>query len=92
MSKTKSKSRSEVEYLRGRVRKLESELKYYKKRSHFAENTLDEVAEDNEVHDVNAKQCDNCGKGVLIEYDFYYAVLSRCDHCGFETRASKRPK
>ena len=53
MAKTKSKSRTEVEVLRGENRKLRSEnkkllreIKDLSKRSHFYEEVIDDVATD----------------------------------------------
>ncbi len=89
MGKSKNKNHSEVEFLRGQVRKLASELKYYKKRAHIVESTIDDAIEENELYNINAKQCPRCGKGNLIELDFYFATLSRCDHCSFEKREGK---
>lgn len=89
MGKSKGKNRSEVEYLRGKIRSLEAELKYYKRRSHIQELDLDELVDECEVEHVDALQCPKCHKGILQVFDFLFATLSKCDNCGFEKREKK---
>lgn len=86
MSKSRSKSRSEVEFLRGEVRRLKSELKYYKKRDHL----IDHVPEEIEEELIPTANCPSCLKGNLIEWDFKYAVLQKCDKCNFEKKKAKK--
>lgn len=81
MSKTKNKNRREIEYLRGRVRKLEAELKYYKK--------LPTIEETEPVEDVDLDICERCGKGICEIFDFKFAILRKCQLCGFEERKRK---
>lgn len=87
MGKSKSKSRSEVEFLRGEVRRLKSELKYYKKRQHLISDTFEEVIEEEAEM---AERCPMCHKGGLIEWDFTYATLKKCDKCEYEVREKKK--
>lgn len=87
MSKSKNKNRSEVEYLKGQVKRLEKELKYFKKRSHFFESPIEEIQE--EVNDIRINQCPQCRHPTLEEYDFTFAVLKRCQ-CGYELRQKKK--
>ena len=87
MSKTRNKSRSEVEYLRGRVRELEAELKYYRKREHFFDDKLDEIEE---VQDVKVINCKECRKGTVIEYDFVHGTLRKCDVCEHQEYKKKK--
>lgn len=88
VGKSKNKNRSEVEYLRGRIRKLESQLKFYKQREHFFEAPTEEINE--EVEDIKADQCPNCKRGVVTHYDFRFAILSKCSNCDFEQRTKKK--
>lgn len=85
MSKSRSKSRSEVEFLRGEVRRLKSELKYYKKRQHFFEDQREYVIEE----EIN-NRCEVCKKGKLIEHDFVHATLIKCTNCDYEKKKSKK--
>lgn len=92
MSKSKNKTRSEIEHLRGQIRALKAELKYYKKREHIYDaGPIDDFDYD-DVQDINASQCPKCGKGILIEYDFKFATLKKCDHCEYDERKSKKSK
>ncbi len=87
MSKSRNRSKSEVEHLRGRVRQLEAELKYLKRRQHFFEAPTEEIVE--QVEDVRTDKCPACKRGVLIHYDFVHATLSKCSDCDFERRQRK---
>lgn len=87
MSRSKNKNRSEVEYLRGKIRKLESQLKYYRKREHFFEAPVEEIIE--EVEGIDTNQCDQCRRGVIVDYDFKFAILRKCTNCDFEERKKK---
>jgi hypothetical protein len=91
MGKSRSKSRSEVEYLKGRIRKLEAELKYYKKREHLFDNQpIESVIQDNEIEEVNVSQCPKCKKGLLVSYDLKFIQLKKCDHCSYEKREKQK--
>ena len=92
MAKTKSKSRTEVEVLRGENRKLRSEnkkllreIKDLSKRSHFYEEVIDDVATDIELK----SSCENCGKGDLVSMDLGLIKLIRCNLCDFEKKIKK---
>lgn len=87
MSKSRNKNRSEVEHLRGRVRKLEAQLKYYKKRELFFESPLEEIDED--IEEISANQCEVCKKGLVTVFDFTFATLEKCSNCTFERRKKK---
>lgn len=88
MSKSKNKSRSEVEYLRGKIRKLESQLKYHRQREHFFEAPIEDINE--EVEEITADQCPKCKRGVVTTYDFTFATLSKCSNCDYEIRQKKK--
>lgn len=91
MGKSKNKSKSEVEHLRGEIRRLKAELKYYKRRAHIENSIMDDVIDDAPLEDVKIMDdCAQCGKGCLIEYDFKYATLKKCDNCGHEERKRKQ--
>lgn len=90
MSKTRQKEKSEIELLRGKVRKLEStcrrlrkENNALKKRMHFTENVIDEVAEDIEP---KAETCQNCGKGELAVVDLVHVLIESCNLCEYRKR------
>jgi hypothetical protein len=88
MGKSRGRGKSEVESLRGEIRQLKKELKYYKRRSHIENSIIDDVIEDSDLEIVNTSDCPSCGKGVLVEYDFIYATLQKCA-CGFEIKKRK---
>lgn len=84
MSKTRRREGSELEYLRGCVKRLESEnrqlkkrLKSLDKRAHFYEDIVDEVAEEIEIVD----RCPSCKKGTLLLLDLKYVKFKCCDTC-----------
>lgn len=94
MSKTRNKSHSEVKHLRGIVKKLQSqnrqlrkELNYYKKRSHFYEETITEAADESLTRD---EQCPHCGKGVITELDLVHIIVRSCNVCDHKERIKPR--
>lgn len=84
MSKTKNKSRSEVEYLRGVIRRLRAQVKYYKRRAHIPENEVEE-----EIKELLAQECTECGKGHMREHDFRFVIMKVCDVCGHQETTKK---
>lgn len=89
MSKSKNKNRSQIEFLQGEIRSLKKELKYYKRRSHIENSIIDDVIEDSNLEIVNTSKCPECPGGILVDYDFVYAILRKCA-CGYEEKLSKR--
>lgn len=84
MGKTRNKNRSEVEFLRGELKKLRAENirlrrdnKHHERRTHFYENVINDVVEEIKPH----TGCEACGKGTLIEMDFKYVKYLICDLC-----------
>jgi hypothetical protein len=87
MSKSRQKSSSEVQHLRGEVRRLKAELKYYKRRSHIETAIIDDVIDGAPLEDMKPSDaCPECGKGVLIEHDFKYVVIRKCTNCEFKVK------
>ena len=89
MSKTKQRTHSEVEYLRGQIKKLKSEKRSLERRnkelerkSHFYEEVMDETVE--EVDFKNS--CPNCKSGQVIEYNFVHLIVQKCDKCDYQKR------
>lgn len=91
MGKTRRKERSEAEYLRGQVRKLESENRQLKKRvkqldrkSHFYENLVDEGIEEVEF---KAEKCPvkDC-EGFLVLLDLKHVRFDCCTECEYRKR------
>jgi ribosomal protein L44E len=75
VSKTKNKEHSEVEYLKGQIRKLESEnrqlkrrIKALDRRAHFYEDLVDDSVEDIQIKD----KCPACKKGTRTILDLKY--------------------
>ena len=88
MSKSRNRSRTEAESLRGEIRSLKKELKFLRRRSHIENSIIDDVIEDSDLEIVDSEPCPSCGKGILIEYDFVYALLKKCS-CGYEIKKRK---
>ena len=87
MSKSKNKNRSEVEFLKGKIRKLESQLKYFKKREHFFDAPVEDIVE--EAEEIQAEKCPVCRQGIIIKTDFVFATLEKCLNCDYEKRQKK---
>jgi hypothetical protein len=89
MGKTRNKNRSEVEFLRGELKKLRAENirlrrdnKHHERRTHFYEEVIDHVADEIKA----TICCEACGKGTLIEMDFKYVKYLICDLCETKKR------
>ena len=88
MGKTKNKSHSEVEHLRGENKKLRSEVrqlqklvKSLQKMEHMYEDNKD--VPDEPVLLATKIMCDSCGKGHMEEMyllDRLYGTCNVCDH------------
>jgi hypothetical protein len=89
MGKSRNRGKSEIESLRGEVRALKKELKYYKRRSHIENSIIDDVIDEAELDIVDAEVCPSCHENVLIEYDFVFALLRKCS-CGYEEKRKKK--
>lgn len=92
MGKSRGRGKSEVENLRGEIRQLKKQVKYFKRRSHIENAILDDVIDDSDLQITNTVQCQECGKGLIIDYDFVYATLRKCNHCDFEEKKRKGKK
>lgn len=84
MGKVRNKNRSEVEFLRGELKKLKAENirlrrdnKHHERRTHFYEEVIDNVADEIKA----SACCQTCGKGTLIEMDFKFVKYLICDLC-----------
>lgn len=89
MSKTKQRNHSELDHLRGRVKKLESQnrqlrkrLKSLDKREHLYEDLLDAVAEDIIVD----PKCPKCKTGKLEYKDFTHVKFEVCVDCDYKKK------
>lgn len=88
MSKSRNKSKSEVEHLRGEIRRLKAELKYCKR---CMEQDVDDIDYDDAAPVEPIKDlCPECGKGIMVEHDFKFATLKKCSVCGHEERRKKQ--
>ncbi len=84
MGRSRGRGKSEVENLRGQVRSLQKELKYYRKRAHIETTIIDEE----EPLEVEGKQCPEC-KGLVVSYDFRFIMLDKCSECEYQLRKKK---
>ncbi len=78
MSKSKSKNRNEVEYLKGIIKRLKAQLKYHKRHSQIND---DIILEDNDFAD-----CPSCGKGEMLVHDFFHVKFHKCNVCDFKEK------
>lgn len=90
MSKTKRKERSETEYLRGQIKKLESEnrqlrkrIRQLDKRSHLYDDLVEAVAEEIKP---KADKCNKCGEGILNFVKLNHLSFIVCDNCKNRTK------
>lgn len=83
MGKTKNRHGSEVEYLRGEVRRLKKHIRQLEKREHAYETAfLDE--KEIEIEEVKLELiCNECGKGKLKHFELlgrFFEECTVCDH------------
>lgn len=84
MGKSRNRSKSEVEFLRGEIRRLKAQLKYCKR---CMEKDVDDMDYDDAPEiEVNKHQCSECGKGVLEIVDLKYVIYQVCNTCGFRKK------
>lgn len=92
MSKTKSKTHSEVQHLQGRIRSLQKEnraLKQKLKQLEKWEHALQGINPDETVEIPTKeieKNCPNCNSGHLQEMDFNFITLITCTVCDYNER------
>ncbi len=94
MSKTKNKTHSEVENSRGIIRELQKEVKslrqqlrQYEKYDRSQEIETKSDSEDTEDSRLMTKDCNNCGKGIVVEtLQIMDKVYGTCQHCGYNER------
>lgn len=92
MAKTKNKERSELEYFRGKIKRLETENRQLKKRvnsldkrEHYYDCKLDEVEEEAE-ETPQLEKCKECGKGEIKVLDLKHIVIETCTICDYRKR------
>lgn len=81
MAKSKNKTRSENEHLRGEIRRLRAELKRHKKK-HNIEDDEPELEKIPDPRDV----CPSCGKGTWRFVDLKHVIYKICELCGFKVK------
>lgn len=90
MGKTKNKTHSELEHLRGENKELRAEnrslkrrLRELEKHEHMFEEheQSDEKPEEVNMEDTYIR-CTECGKGVMKEYELMGRVYGTCTVCG----------
>lgn len=98
MSKSQRKTHSEVEHLKGKIkeqekliRSLQKQLKQLEKREHLVDNLIQDTETSRDSEDTyrelpKAVRCDDCGKGILVEYEIMNKVFGTCNICGFRKR------
>lgn len=90
IGKVKQKDHNELRYLKGIIRDLQKEnrslrkeLAYHKKHQHQYEESLEETEEEKlEIDTIkNGVTCDNCGKGILKEFEIMGKIFGTCPVC-----------
>lgn len=92
MSKTQNKNHSEVEHLRGQVKKLKAENRNLKKRlkeferwEHVYQDAMLE-SEEIEVIADRIDKCPKCDIGELNYFNFVHTELLKCNKCDYRER------
>lgn len=92
MAKNKQKNKSELEYLRGQIKKLESinrklkqKVASLEKHAHFYDKVIDDVASQEEA-DIDVHICIHCGKGIIERVDLKYLIIESCGVCGYKNK------
>ena len=98
MAKTREKTHSEVEHLRGVIREQKSIIRNLKKRvtqltkrEHYYDNLTDgsEVDDETDVISDDGGNCPSCGKTDLEIVDLYHLTLKKCPFCGYDEKEKK---
>ncbi len=90
MGKSRNRSKTEVQHLKGRIRQLEAQLKFFQKREHLVDTDQDDGLVDNfETEDVKVNLCENCGKGHVTEIDLGFLIIGKCNVCETKTKRKK---
>lgn len=84
MGKSKRKTHSEVEHLKGVIRSQKSEIRQLKKLLRQKDKYYDDVAEN--VEEENEDKCPNCGKGEIRIVDFSFVKYEACDICKYKVK------
>ena len=94
MSKSKNKNRSEVEYIRGQLKEVQSENRQLRKRlkelenkAHFYEETIDEVADE-----IDIDICPKCQKAPTTVIDLKHLIIEQCTQCDYQQKVRQHVK
>lgn len=80
MSKSRNKHGSELEQMRGEVKRLRKQVRQLQKLKHWYEHIEDEVAEEIQIKEV----CSECAKGEIVVTDFGKFQTQRCTVCDWK--------
>lgn len=84
MSKTRNKTHSEVEHLKGEVKSLKAQNRYLKRRlKQFEKYSKDDYIE---VEKLEVNLCQVCGKGEMSLLDLKYVKYRTCGVCEYKER------
>jgi len=78
----RKRERNSDEYLKGKIRSLESEVRRLQKQLRQAEKSFQYLVEDDEIEEIK-NMCSDCGKGDLIYTDLKIKTLITCSICEF---------
>lgn len=93
MSKSRQKSGSELEYLRGENRKLKSLVRHLKKenrRLSKKEHIFDDhqITDNEYVPNTHLDECPNCKDGVLVLTDWVHVRMKICNNCTYKVKVN----
>jgi len=94
LGKSKRKTHSEVEHLRGENRRLEQENRSLKRRLRDLEKYPQDEEIDDTTEDTHPKIenthiiCTDCGKGKIKIFEIIGKQFEECDTCGYRKKIS----
>ena len=89
MGRTKSRNRSEIEYLQGEIRSLKKEIKRLRKREHMYDDLILEIQDSNPEIESKKKDdnsCPECSDGHLKFITILDKTYIRCDTCEYKDK------
>jgi hypothetical protein len=86
LGKTRNKNRSELEFLKGEVRRLKRHIKQLEKSQHMYEDIILNEREVEVAEVPIIRRCESCGKGKLKEFNLLDRIFIECDTCDYRER------
>lgn len=88
MAKTASKHRSEIEFLKGEIRRLKKQLRKLLKTDN--PEVLEKYGAEEDVEEyMDENRCPACERGVLVTIDLVHIEVTSCSVCDYQVRKRK---